>query len=439
MTSVPTLREVMKRLDVKYDDVYHPPLNYATHLWINSWIGSHYRRFKSWLFPPAPNAYAPTAEEIARYEILKDFKESVSVTEIGEASIGLLTVKGSNQRVAEIANTLVNVYLEQRRQRYVDEAEQSYRSLREERDKVLQDLADLDQQTKDFRADTGMLLLFEKDREQLGQWFVMQSAVTELESQIADHEKTLGVLNRQLAGEGAQLTSDRVFREDALKDRLAKLELELAAAKENFQPGDPEIVRIEQEISNEKSGLARDQQSVVVRNSAKVGESFEELRTKKLGIEAQLAGEHAALDVKRTELQRMRQLLDDIPKKMEISHELDRRQIALESKFTGINEKLTQAAVSMATARSAPSAMRVVEYASAPEQPVWPKTKLLLLGAVAFGLIAGVIGALLLELVFVRVNRYRLLEKDDEYRVFAIVDQDEKFLDQLYPAGPLRR
>jgi capsular polysaccharide biosynthesis protein len=93
----------------------------------------------------------------------------------------------------------------------------------------------------------------------------------------------------------------------------------------------------------------------------------------------------------------------------------------------------------MATARSAPSAMRVVEYASAPEQPVWPKTKLLLLGAVAFGLIAGVIGALLLELVFVRVNRYRLLEKDDEYRVFAIVDQDEKFLDQLYPAGPLRR
>jgi tyrosine-protein kinase Etk/Wzc len=76
--------------------------------------------------------------------------------------------------------------------------------------------------------------------------------------------------------------------------------------------------------------------------------------------------------------------------------------------------------------------LRVVEYASPPDQPIWPKTKLLLLVAVTLGLMLGVMVALILELAFVRVNRFRLWERDSEYRVFAVVDQDEKFLSALY-------
>ena len=74
----------------------------------------------------------------------------------------------------------------------------------------------------------------------------------------------------------------------------------------------------------------------------------------------------------------------------------------------------------------------MVEYASPPEQPVWPKTKLLLLAAALLGLTVGSVLALVLELVFVRVNRYRLWGGDD-YRVFSIVQRDERVLERLYP------
>lgn len=33
MVSTPTLKEVVRRLDLKYDDVYHPFFNYVIHLW----------------------------------------------------------------------------------------------------------------------------------------------------------------------------------------------------------------------------------------------------------------------------------------------------------------------------------------------------------------------------------------------------------------------
>ena len=63
---------------------------------------------------------------------------------------------------------------------------------------------------------------------------------------------------------------------------------------------------------------------------------------------------------------------------------------------------------------------------------MWPKTKYFILGAILSGLLLGVSAALLLESVFVRVNRHRLWDKDEEYRLFAIVDRDEKFLNSLY-------
>jgi uncharacterized protein involved in exopolysaccharide biosynthesis len=129
----------------------------------------------------------------------------------------------------------------------------------------------------------------------------------------------------------------------------------------------------------------------------------------------------------------MRALLDQIPAKMQVNREFERRQSVLEAKYTSISEKLTIAAVSMATARSAPAAMRVVERAGVPSQPVWPMTRLMLLAAVIFGLLLGALGALLLDLIFARATRLRL-DGAADYRVFAVVDRDGGFLDTAYPA-----
>ena len=437
MISPPVLKAVVERLDLRYEDMYHPFTSYVTHLWGQSWVGQNYRIVKAWILGTPPKKYELSPEELERYKVMSDFSAGVAVRQVGEANIGLLIVKGSNERCAEIANEIVKVYFEQRRERYVQEAEQSYASLWKEADKTHAELAQLDREIKEFRSATDTVFLFEKDRVQIGQWLTLRSAVTELQSQIADQESTLAVLDIQLRGEAPRLLSDRVFKDDATKERLLKLELGLAALRQQFQPDAPEVRDVEQQISAAMADLADNRQPVVVRNSQRAGDAYEILRNKRLATESLLAGTRAALKVKQDELALVRTTLDRIPAKMQLNQEFERRQRTLETKSAGLNDKLTLASVSMATARSAPPAMRVVEGASVPEKPIWPNTKLLIASAAAGGLVLGLFGALLLDLVFLRANRWRLGRTESPHRLFAIVDRDDRFVERLY-SGPSR-
>ncbi len=439
LTSRPVLIEVVKRLDLRYDDVYHPFMSYLTHLWGESWLGKTYRRVKYWIFPKTPGPYEPTPEEIERYKVIRDFSDGVRVVQVKDASVGQLVVKASTQRVAEIANTLADVYLEMRRERHVGEAQKAYASLLDEAVKVERDLQGLDQEIRKFRSENGLLLVFEKDRLQLGQLQTYRAGIAELEAAIAEHESALAVIRRQLATEGALISSDRIFRDTANQDRLTKLEAQLAQARQLFQPGSPEVRDLEEQIRIATASIGGAKDTVTVRNSLRVGDSYELLRAKGAALESQLSGARASLASRRAEQQRVLALAERLPEKMKVNQEFERRQLALEAKYKAINDKLSMAAVSVATARSAPAAMRVVTYASPPEKPSWPNTKYFVAGAVAAGLLLGVMAALFLELVFVRVNRYRLWERDDDYRVFAIIEQDPKFLETLYPRRALPR
>jgi uncharacterized protein involved in exopolysaccharide biosynthesis len=434
MASPPVLREVVETLDLKYDDVYHPFMNYAVHLWAKSWVGRNYRKAKLWILGETDQpANGMTPEQLEFFRVLSDFEQGVSVTQVGEANIGLLVVRGPNQRVAEIANKIAEVYLRQRRERYVAEAKGALDSLSVEAAKTQAELEALDLEIRAFRAESGAVLVFEQDRGLIGQWLVMRSAVIDLEAAEADAVSALRALQRQVDQEGAQLRSDRVFRQDAEKDRLPRLQQQLLQARQSFQPDSREVREIEEQIRQAMRSVEDGQPGVIVRNSLSVSQTYEALLAKKMALESALAGTRAALQIKRGELTQLRSLLDQIPEKMQRNRELERRQTTLENKYAGIAEKLTVATVSMASAKSAPSALRVVEAAHPPDKPAWPQTKLMIVAALIGGGIVGVIVALLLDVVFERVNRNRLSKNDPGLRPFALVDQDEKFLRTLFP------
>jgi len=440
MTSAPVLKETIKRLDLKYEDVYHPFLSYVTHLWGESWVGRNYRKVKYWLFPRKPGKYEPTPEEIEQYKVLADFRKGVHVEQVRDASVGLLVVKGSSPRAAEIANTMIDVHLEFRRERQIDEARAAQESLQREVERVQADLAKLDSSVMNFRKDNDLLLQFEKEKVEVGQYQMLRLAIAEMEAHIAQKDRTLATIDANLAAEGAVIESDRVFGDLATQDRLAKLEAQLSHTRQLFQPTAPEVRELEEQIRIARSRIDGKAGSVVVRNTARVGESYELLRTRKLDLEAQVAGDRAALAMKRAEMAAMRARLERLPEKMRTSLEFDRVQGVTEAKLRALYDKFAIATVSLATAQTAPPALRVVEYAAPPEKPVWPQTKLMVPAAVLAGLLLGVMAAVLLELAFVRANRYRLWERDSFYRVFAVVDRDERFLDALYgpPAGTRR-
>lgn len=439
MVSPPVLKQVIQKLDLRYEDVYHPFTSYVTHLWAVSWIGNHYRAVKRWFFPPKVTRFTLTPEEIAKGTVLKDFQQSVAVQQMGDASIGLVIVKGSSPRVAEIANTLIDTYLADRRDRFVKEAQGAYDSLKLEADRMAVELEAHGKVMEKFRSQTGMLLMYEKDRVQMGQWLALQSDVNNLKAQIAENEHSHQVIADQMNGEGASMGSDRTFADTAVKERLTRLEAQLGNARQLFQPDSPEVREIEEQIRLAKNEVQPGKAPVIVRNPQSVSTAYETLRIRKQALESSLAGERASLATKQAEFDRMSAVMNRLPKKMEENHELERQQVVLESNYKNVMEKLGMAAVSLATARSAPSAMRVVEYAGVPEQPVWPNTKLLILAAIALGIIVGWIGALLLELAYVRANRYRLLDRDAEYRVLGVVPRDDQLLERLYQRGPVPR
>lgn len=435
LTSGPVLKQVIRELDLTYDDVYHPPMSYIVHLWGESWIGQNYRKIKYSIFPQPENPFAPSPEEEERYKVLKDFRAAVSVQQVGEASIGLVIVKGSNQRVFEIANTMVDVYLEQRRERYLEEARRAYDSLKEETDKALAELQEVEEEMRRFYSANDLLLLFEKDRVELGNWIGLRSAVTDLRAQIAEYTDALHVIRQQMAAESRHMKSNRVFQDNASKTRLTELEKALAVAKQQFQPDAPEVLELEEQIALEQGRIQEGESDILVRDSQRINAAYEDLRSQRVSIETQLAGAQAALAVKEEEQQRLHDLLQGIPQKMLVNKALERRQALLESKYQSLNEKLMLASVSMATVKSAPSALWVVEYAGPPDKPTWPKTKLLLAVALVFGGLAGLVGALLMELVFMRVSRDRIMRQGSGYRLFAVVNGDRRFIDKLYQVG----
>lgn len=433
MTSAPVLREVVEQLNLKYEDVYHPFLNYAVHLWSTSWIGKRYRAAKVWLLGIERNPKGLTPEQIERYKLLSDFEKGVAVKQVGQANIGLLIVKGSNQRVAEIANAVAEVYLRQRRERFIAEARQAHESLSKEAERTLQELQVFDEQVKRFRAESGAVLLFEKDRAQIGHWLALRSAITDLEAVTAENEASLNVISQQIASEGSKLRSDRMFVQDVFKDRLPKLEGALAAARQSFQPDSREVRDLEEQIRVARAGIEEGGGSVIVRPSARISDSYETLLVKKQALESSLSGNRAALKIKRAEYERIRNLLEQIPEKQQLNREFERRQQMLENKYSGIGEKLTVAAVSMASAESAPAALRIVDRASIPEQPAWPQAKLLLSAAALAGLVFGVLAAVLIEVSLERAHRARFAGRPGRPLLFAAVEQDKAFLQRIYP------
>lgn len=434
MTTGPILERVVNELDLTFEEVYHPFLSYTTYLWTESWLGKTYRRIKEWFFPPKTGPYIPTHEQVKHAWAIRDFKKGVSLDSISESHVGLLVVKGPTPRVAEIADTLVNIYLDERKKRHVEEAESAYESLSREAEKVRAELSALETRMQEYYTDNSLLLMFEKDKVEVSEWLKLKGSIVETRSVIATLEKSLEEVNRQLTVEDKEVTSSRVLQKNNIKDEMVNLQLEYQLALQKFQPDSPEVRAIENEITVVKKLIDEIGDTTEAQKTRVASETYTSLQLRRSNLLTELQGARAGLEVKLKEAERMEKQVGDIPEKMKITHELNRQHDLLEKKYSVLQDKMAVAVVSKAAAESAPPSMRVVEYASLPAKPSWPNTKLLLVLAVVMGLGAGVVLALLLDLIFARVNRYRLQRAGTDYPVYAILEQDKDYLGNLYPS-----
>jgi len=345
-------------------------------------------------------------------------------------------VRGPSRRVKEMADTVVNVYMQQRRERFAREAQEAYDALRVETDKAHADLIASEARMERYFTQNDMLLMFEKDKVEIAQMLAVRGSVADVETQIASAQNELAAIRRELATEPSEVPAGRTMQNnpirESMRDKLAQLELARRQTMLRYLPTSPEVQDIDHQIDVVKGEIAKQETQSVQLTSYLRSTGYDQLRQRAQTLEAQIAGARAALAVKRRDMGELKQSVDLIPTKMKVSHDLGREHEALEKRYMTLQDKLMVAGVSVATAKSAPPSIQVVEYATTPGSATMPKTKLFLLAAVVLGLLAGAALAVLLDHLQGVVNRPRLALRRSGAPLYGVVSQDPAYADRIF-------
>lgn len=439
-TSGPVLKQVIADERLGYGDVYHPPLRYATWLWTQSWPGQAWRATKAALFARPPSPYVASAQEIDRARTLDDFRAGVFVTQVPDSHVALLTVRGPSPRVADIADKVAATYIAQRRERFAAEAREAEAALAAEAERARQGLRAIEARMTRYYTQNDMLLMFEKDKVEIGQFLGRQGELDAKRTAIAETQRMLGAVSAQLGREGQTLVASRLVQDNPVAAVLRQERAKLVSARDamliRYRADSPDVADMNERIAALDGQLAALPATGVAQTSIARNAGYDALRARKAELEAKLAGDRAALAALSAEVAAKRAVIDRIPQKMKDSHDLGRAHDLLEKTYLALQDKLTTAAVTAATAQAVPSAIRIVEGAALPEKPDAPQVKLLLVAAVLMGLAAGVGFALLVELVGDRTNRFRLAEPDAPFPLLAVVRGDPDYVRRLYAPRP---
>ena len=425
ITSGRVAKLVVEDLHLKFDDVHHTILTQIGYLWTESWVGKKYRAFKEWLFPPDANAYKPTPEEIEFGRTVDSFKDGIKVEAVPGTSLARVTVLAPTYRAAEIANRTIDAFLAERKRIFYTEADKAYNSLAAEVTRAGADLEAVDRKKFEFESKNRVVLDFEKDKLLVADWVRMRSSANEVAGQIAGQEASLAVVQQQLANEPAEIVHGRTLQDSKTKGLLQGRQFELNSAlahmREHYRPDSPDIQQLERQLAEVRGSLAGEPDKVTAAQEVTLNPVYTELKGREQSLKSQLASNYAILASKRKPLDEMQSRMDSFPQMVRTMTETGRTREGLESRYKLLRERLMVADVSRATVSSAPASIRVIDYATPPMKPSWPKMIILVPSALALGLFLGFGMALLAELFSTRVNRDRLSARP-EYPVYAVID-----------------
>ena len=435
MTSTLLIGKVVDELELGFDDVYHTFMTHVGYIWVESLVGRAYRSVKHWIFPPS-TLYAMTPEELERGKTVLSFKDGIMLQPVPDTNMGALIARGPSPRIADTLNVMVDMYLDERQDRMMEEADRAYNSLKTEVDKSLVMLTAKEMELEKHFSANNMLLAFEKDKLEVTTWLELKASITEIEARKAYMEATLAEINRQLSFEDKNVVASRVMIKNSarvtLRSQIIQLKIAMEQTKLRYSSESPEVTEIQSQITALTKLWEEEEEIEESQATQLISDTYQTLQGQKSNYLSELKGLEANLAVKNAADKRLEATLKELPAKINKTHALQREQSNLEIKYNGLSNKLTTAAISRATVASAPPAIQVVAYADYPEKAYWPKTKLLLLGALVVGALLGLLSAIALDFIYGRVSRYRLSDSSAKYEIYAIVRRDTEFLANHY-------
>jgi uncharacterized protein involved in exopolysaccharide biosynthesis len=435
ITSRTVLERVVREMGLRYEDVYHPFSSHLASLWRDSWVGRKYRAAKRAVFSRERKPYEPTEEQVEVARTVKDFKEGLTLESVPDANVGHLIVRGPSPRVAEIANKLVATYLDERNRTFTDQAQRAYDALAAEMKTAGAELAATDMARRKFYEDNGLVLDFEKDKQEVALTTTFGLSVHENEAELEGLRRKRQIIEQQLAQEPADKVKLRITEENKLRERMKlerfELQTKLAELSLRYRPDSPEVKDLEARIRQLDTQIAAEPERIESSVHSALSDVHEQLRDRKLLVESEVPRLTADLEARKRTLGNYHADQALLPGKLTQALELARGQAVQEQHYKLLGERLAMARASLATVRSAPPSLRVADSAQTPADPVWPFTRLFLVGGALLGLLGGTVVAVVLDLVRGRVTRPRLQQMRVGLPVYGTI--------ALASASPARR
>jgi len=406
MTSGPALKEVIDRLKLTYKDIYHPFMSQLTYFWEESWPGRAYYNVKKKLFPD-PNA--PSEAEIKMGRTITDMKAGISINPVGETYVAKVDVKGPSRRVAEIANTLIDVYLQRRMDRHRSEAQRAYDSLTQQVNQAAEELKTISDRRLEYAMKHNVSFDFLHESLEVKQLNDLETSMADFGSKVAGLAASLQDVEQQLKQEPitnkmATVTELNSVRESAKLKRL-EVDAQLIQARNHYREDSPEVQDLLRDKQRLDELIAGESERVEKGSTEGLSLIHQDLISKRDTLEEQLDGQRAGLDAMESKAATLRAKLSVVPAEQSEMRDLERDYSLAQSKYQQLVGKQAEAQVSLATAAAATPSMHVVDYASRPASKWWPKIKLLYPAALLLGLVLGIAAAQVCSVLSGRIHR----------------------------------
>ena len=424
MMSGGVLKEVIKRENLKYDDVYHPFMSHLGYLWEKSWPGQAYKSVKAWLLgPDESDLQDPATAELGK--TLQDMRAGIQINPVGETNIGLVRVKGPSRQVADVCNTMIKVYLEMRGERHTQEARQAFDTLSIEAEKSRRELDEIARKRVAFLEGNALTFDLQRETQEVKSLTDLEANIIAARMKIANLEGTRDEIERLLAKEApttrlSSVTELNAVRENANLKRL-ETQSQLILTQGRYREDSPEVQELRETLKRLDTLIAGSAEKVEKGSTEGLNAVHQQLVANLNATLSDLRGTRASMVSMQTSADKLRNTLQRVPSLQSDLRALDRIYAVAAEKYQALLAKRAQVEVSMATAKAASPSLRVVDYASPPASKWWPRAKILYPGALVVGLVLGLLAAQIKRLASGRVRQGYWGRRTGDAPLFGVV------------------
>ena len=403
------LKKVIEIEKLTYNDVYHPVMSQLSYMWEKSWPGRGYKELKAMIFGVDEDDAATTPAEKDFGRTITDMAAGISVETLGEANVARVHVKGPSRRVAQIANTLLDVYLVRRTDSHVAEAQRSFDVLTHEIARAGEELRQISERRVAFLQRNGLTFDLQSETQEVKALTDIEINITAQRVKNASLQASLAQVEKDLVTEPAMRKLSSVselssVRESSKQKRL-DLEIALIATRIRYREDSPEVKEVLESIAKLDTLIAGSSERVDRGVTEGLNVVRQQLVSTRNTLLAELEGGRASLTAMQESSQRLRSRLARVPQLQDNLRTLDRLYATAHEKFQALLQKRAQVDVALSSTKAGMPSLRVVDYARPPSSKWWPRLKFLYPGALLVGLILGVFAALLANLLSGRVIR----------------------------------